>query len=219
MRRMSRIVSLLAALAVVAPVLAGCESFDPDSLDPFGLNKKKQLPGKRELLFPEGVPGVSQGIPPEYRTGYRSPGSQDFTLDGAEGQQAAGATDTPAATTASRATTAPVQQTRLGEPMQVHKPAAKPKAKPKPRPRVVRPKPKAQPKPTETASKPPGTQSPWPSATQQKSTQQGTSAPWPSTAPQQRNQETQAGWPGGQRQDPKLAPWPSAPPSGTFSKQ
>lgn len=218
MRRMSRIVSLFVALAVVGPVLAGCESFDPDSLDPFGLNKEKPLPGKRELLFPEGVPGVSQGVPPQYRAGYQSPGSQDFTLDGTEGQQAAGA---PAATTATRASATPVRQTHLGKPLQVHRSTTKPKAKPKPR-RVVKPKPKAKPKPkpTETASKPQGTDSPWPSATQQqKSTQQGTSAPWPSTASQQRQRETQAGWPGGKQQDQKLAPWPSAPPSGTFSKQ
>lgn len=208
MRRLPRIVSLLVALVFVAPVLAGCENFDPDSLDPFGLNQKKPLPGKRELLFPGGVPGVAQGIPPEYRAGYQAPGSQDLTFDGTEGQQAPGGAAAPAARTATRAPSAPVRQSSLGKPLQVHKPAAKPKR------RVVKPKPRAKPKPkpAETASKPQATESPWPSTTQQKSTQQGTAAPWPSQQPQQK----QGGWPAAE--DQKLAPWPSAPPSGTFSK-
>jgi hypothetical protein len=70
MRRTQRIV-LLITLALAAPVLAGCANFDPDSLDIFGLNEKKKLPGDRRAVFPEGVPGVSQGIPPEYLKGRR----------------------------------------------------------------------------------------------------------------------------------------------------
>ncbi len=61
----SRIV-LLAALVALAPALAGCENIDMDKLDVFGLTKKKPLPGERKPLFPQGVPGVTQGIPPEY---------------------------------------------------------------------------------------------------------------------------------------------------------
>jgi outer membrane biosynthesis protein TonB len=68
MRRTKRIV-LLITLALALPVLAGCSNFDPDSLDIFGLNEKKKLPGERRAVFPEGVPGVSQGIPPEYLKG------------------------------------------------------------------------------------------------------------------------------------------------------
>jgi outer membrane biosynthesis protein TonB len=68
MRRTKRIV-LLITLALAMPVLAGCSNFDPDSLDVFGLNEKKKLPGDRRAVFPEGVPGVSQGIPPEYLKG------------------------------------------------------------------------------------------------------------------------------------------------------
>ena len=67
-RRMQRIV-LVAALVALAPVLAGCENFDPEKLDIFGFGDKKKLPGDRKPLFPEGVPGVSQGIPPEYVKG------------------------------------------------------------------------------------------------------------------------------------------------------
>jgi outer membrane biosynthesis protein TonB len=72
MRRTQRIV-LLITLALAVPVLAGCSNFDPDSLDVFGLNEKKKLPGDRRAVFPEGVPGVSQGIPPEYLKGNQPP--------------------------------------------------------------------------------------------------------------------------------------------------
>ncbi|HEY4143091.1 MAG TPA: hypothetical protein VGM57_16855 [Pseudolabrys sp.] len=72
MRRTKRIV-LLITLALAMPVLAGCSNFDPDSLDVFGLNEKKKLPGERRAVFPEGVPGVSQGIPPEYLQGNQPP--------------------------------------------------------------------------------------------------------------------------------------------------
>ena len=68
MRRMHRIV-LLVGLVALAPVLAGCENFDMDKLDVFGLNEKAKLPGDRKAVFPQGVPGVSQGIPPEYVKG------------------------------------------------------------------------------------------------------------------------------------------------------
>ena len=196
MRRLPRIL-LLVALVAITPVLAGCESFDGDALDPFGWNAKKKLPGKRELLFPSGVPGVAQGIPPEYQAGYKPPGSDDLSLTG-EGQQAAGAT---AAQTAKSAPVQPVRQSKLTKPK-----------KAKPKPRVVKRKPK--PKAAETASKPKGSEAPWPSTPQQSAAQpKGTQAPWPSTSAQ----KTQSGWPA-PKEDPKLAPWPSAPPSGTFSK-
>jgi hypothetical protein len=68
MRRKYRI-ALLAGLIAVAPAIAGCSDFDLDSLDVFHLNEKKKLPGERKELFPGGVPGVTQGIPPEYLKG------------------------------------------------------------------------------------------------------------------------------------------------------
>ncbi len=205
MRRLPGI-ALLVALVAIAPVLSGCDSFDPDSLDPFGLNSQKKLPGKRELLFPNGVPGVSQGIPPEYKEGYKAPGLENLPP---------GDTDrTPTAQTASSAPVAPVRESSLGKPIQVHKPAAKPK----PKRHVVKQKPKSKPEPkaTATVSKPKGTEAPWPSTPPQQAAEQpkGTQAPWPSQSPQQ----AQSGWPGSQQESQKLAPWPSAPPAGTFSK-
>ena len=72
MRRLHRIV-LLAGMVALAPVLAGCENFDMDKLDIFNLSQKKKLPGERKELFPQGVPGVTQGIPPEYMKGNQPP--------------------------------------------------------------------------------------------------------------------------------------------------
>ena len=79
MRRMQRIV-LLTTLAVIMPVLAGCADFDMDKLDVFHLNEKKKLPGDRQPLFPEGVPGVSQGVPQEYYKGNQQPTSDAALL-------------------------------------------------------------------------------------------------------------------------------------------
>jgi hypothetical protein len=43
--------------------LTGCSGdMDPATWFPDG---KKKLPGERRELFPEGVPGVTQGVPPE----------------------------------------------------------------------------------------------------------------------------------------------------------
>jgi len=66
MRPLARLV--LAAVVVAAgPVLSAC-----DSLDTFELfDSKKKLTGERKPVFPEGIPGVSTGVPPELVRGYR----------------------------------------------------------------------------------------------------------------------------------------------------
>ncbi len=55
--------------------LSGCDSFDP--LDKFQdwdiMSSKKPLPGERRPVFPEGVPGVPQGVPPDMVKGYQPP--------------------------------------------------------------------------------------------------------------------------------------------------
>jgi hypothetical protein len=66
-------VTLIVAGLFVLPILGGCSDFDADKLDFFNMNKEKKLPGERKPLFPEGVPGVSQGIPPELVKGYKPP--------------------------------------------------------------------------------------------------------------------------------------------------
>src|SRR5436309_11455568 len=68
----------LIALAVVAALsgaLAGCggggmANFDPSDMLDF-LDTKKKLPGDRKPVFPEGVPGLEQGVPKDLYKGAR----------------------------------------------------------------------------------------------------------------------------------------------------
>src|SRR5882672_9117374 len=65
---MGRSQRLIAAAVVIAlsGALGGCaggmSSFDPSDLLDF-LDTKKKLPGERKPVFPEGVPGLEQGVP------------------------------------------------------------------------------------------------------------------------------------------------------------
>jgi outer membrane biosynthesis protein TonB len=54
-------------------MLAGCESFDPSILTDWIPTGKKSLPGDRQPVFPQGVPGVSDGVPPELVKGNQPP--------------------------------------------------------------------------------------------------------------------------------------------------
>src|SRR4051812_3558301 len=100
MIRFARAAFIIASLALP---LAACESFDPtDLFDGFG--KKTPLPGARKPVFPEGTPGVAQGVPPDLVKGAQP-------LEGVQDNAAAQAAAEP-------------------EP----KPERKPKAKPKPKP-------------------------------------------------------------------------------------
>jgi hypothetical protein len=62
--------------ACLAFALSGCETSDMidkmqatvQDWNPFGVTKTP-LKGERRELFPQGVPGVQQGIPPEYAKG------------------------------------------------------------------------------------------------------------------------------------------------------
>lgn len=69
--------SIAVVLACIGLGAAGCSSTSDivDSLqstvhdfNPFGTSKKP-LPGERKAVFPEGVPGVEQGIPPHLMQG------------------------------------------------------------------------------------------------------------------------------------------------------
>ncbi|MDN5001725.1 hypothetical protein ACFQZO_12605 [Bradyrhizobium sp. GCM10027634] len=67
MRRTPRLIAA-AVLIAFTGVLGGCSSFDPsDMLD--WLDTKKKLPGERKPVFPEGVPGLEQGVPKEMYKG------------------------------------------------------------------------------------------------------------------------------------------------------
>src|SRR5512136_2542799 len=159
MRTIHRVV-LLAALATFASALTACSNFDLDKLDVFGLNEKKKLPGERKEVFPGGVPGVTQGIPPEFVKGNQPP---------PDAAQTAPATE-------------PDKKTAAVEP----EPKPKPKRPPKPRTVsqptqiTVQPAPQQQPAPWPQAQQPAQQQSqaPWPAQGQT-----NTAEPWPS-APQ-----------------------------------
>ena len=107
--------TLLIASVLVLP-LGGCATYDTinDAIDPsewfagdfFGLGAKKKLPGDRKAVFPEGVPGVARGVPPDL----------------VKGNQAAGE--------------AALEQQAAIMQEQEPKPAPKPKAKAKPRPKA-----------------------------------------------------------------------------------
>src|SRR5437660_3124595 len=87
---------LIAAAIIIAlsSALAGCGSssgFDPSDLLDF-LDTKKKLPGERKPVFPDGVPGLEQGVPKDL---YK--GSRQQQLDEQNAQATAAAAPTPPA--------------------------------------------------------------------------------------------------------------------------
>src|SRR5437660_12078241 len=85
---------LIAAAIIIAlsSALAGCGSssgFDPSDLLDF-LDTKKKLPGERKPVFPDGVPGLEQGVPKEL---YK--GSAQERLDQQNAQATAAASAPP----------------------------------------------------------------------------------------------------------------------------
>ena len=74
MRRTATLAALVCGLA-----LAGCDSFDPldkfQDWDILGSNKTP-LRGERRAVFPQGVPGVPQGVPPDMVKGYQQPAEE-----------------------------------------------------------------------------------------------------------------------------------------------
>jgi hypothetical protein len=171
MRRMHRIV-LLAGLVALAPVLAGCEDFDMDKFDFLHLNDKKKLPGDRKELFPQGVPGVSQGIPPEYLKG-----NQPLP----DTAQAPAPDATAAARGGKTAAPAPSAKTAAIEPAAEPKPKVKPKRKPKLDTTAHPAKQDSVQPPAQRQDNGQQQLEPWPGSTsQQPAAGQSGTAPWPS---------------------------------------
>jgi hypothetical protein len=73
MRRSQRLIAT-AVVVALSGALAGCAggmgSFDPSDLLDF-LDTKKKLPGERKPVFPDGVPGLEQGVPKDLYKGSR----------------------------------------------------------------------------------------------------------------------------------------------------
>jgi hypothetical protein len=79
MRRIARLGLTLGVLSLALSV-AACDTFDPtDLFDSDFFNTKKKLPGERQPVFPEGTPGVPQGVPPELIKGYQAPEPEPAT--------------------------------------------------------------------------------------------------------------------------------------------
>jgi hypothetical protein len=114
MRRAQRLIAA-SVLIALSGALAGCSSsmgnFDPSDLLDF-LDTKKKLPGDRKPVFPEGVPGLEQGVPKDlYKGAQQQQEQQNADTAPAEGpktkraaksrakanQPAAASTDQPAA--------------------------------------------------------------------------------------------------------------------------
>jgi hypothetical protein len=69
MRRTQRLIAA-AVLIAFSGLLGGCSGggFDPSDLMDW-LDTKKKLPGDRKPVFPEGVPGLEQGVPKDLYKG------------------------------------------------------------------------------------------------------------------------------------------------------
>lgn len=177
MRVCARLV--LVSLAMSAGLsLAACDSVDRFTDTMTGLfDTKKRLPGDRKAVFPEGVPGVTQGVPQEYLPASKQPEEANDPA-AQEGQAPA--------------------QTKSAETPAENKPARKPR----PRAAEAPKKPVEQEKPaTAETAKPAQAQAPWP---QQQQTQS--------------QSQSQTAWPQQQKSGSTTAPWPDAPPAGTFSR-
>jgi hypothetical protein len=117
-RRVSRVIAGTFVLCV-AGLLGGCSSLSTPAWDPTDLldflDTKKKAPGERKPVFPEGVPGITQGVPKEMVRG--SPESRAS----AEGQAAVAAPPVeaePAPPPAKRSRTA-AKRPAQAEPSQV----------------------------------------------------------------------------------------------------
>src|ERR1043165_1854368 len=73
MRRPQRLIAAAVVIAL-SGALAGCSSsltnWEPSDLMDF-MDTKKKLPGERKPVFPEGVPGLEQGVPKDLYKGAR----------------------------------------------------------------------------------------------------------------------------------------------------
>ena len=95
MRRSQRLIAA-AVLISLSGALAGCADsmgkladWDPSDMLDF-LNTKKKIPGERKPVFPEGVPGLEQGVPKQL---YK--GSAQEQIDQQNAQAAAAASAPP----------------------------------------------------------------------------------------------------------------------------
>ena len=159
--RVVRGVVLTLLLLPLGGMLAGC-----DSLDTFQIfDTKKKLPGVREPVFPNGVPGVTQGIPPDLVKGYQEPQQQPDPA-------AAAAAATADKIDPPKPEKPKPKPHRVAAPKRAPAPASQPQQAQAPWPnQQTAPQPAAQPAPQ------PAAQAAWPSSSSQPAQQQP--AGWP----------------------------------------
>jgi hypothetical protein len=98
MRRPNRLIAA-AVLMAFSGVLGGCSSgfgsgFDPTDMLDF-LDTKKKLPGDRKPVFPDGVPGLDQGVPKDMYKGAQQQQPMDQPQNGDMAAQTAAAAPPP----------------------------------------------------------------------------------------------------------------------------
>src|SRR6476469_2176001 len=118
-----------AVLIALSGALAGCaggmSSFDPSDLLDW-LDTKKKLPGERKPVFPEGVPGLEQGVPKGLYKGSRQ---QQIDEQNAQATAAAAAPPPPepkSKGSKSRGKQAPASVAPTGQPTAAADPDAAP---------------------------------------------------------------------------------------------
>ncbi|SEM71849.1 hypothetical protein [Bradyrhizobium sp. OK095] len=178
MRRTSRLIAA-AVLIAFTGVLGGCSSFDPsDMLD--WLDTKKKLPGDRKPVFPEGVPGLEQGVPKDMYKGAQqqqpdpnAPAVASLPLEPQPPESAKPAKGAKARKTARQPAAAPAEAPAGEVDGEAQLEAAPPAAAPPPKQKIVRKRTTAPP-PDQTV------QQAQPTQTTQQQSQGAFPAPMPS---------------------------------------
>ncbi|MDN4982703.1 hypothetical protein KUL72_22080 [Bradyrhizobium arachidis] len=176
MRRTSRLIAA-AVLIAFTGLLGGCSSggFDPSDLLDF-LDTKKKLPGERKPVFPEGVPGLEQGVPKEmYKGAQQQQDAPDVATLPAEPPPAEPAKSSKSAKGKKARQPAPTAEAPAGEVDGEAQPEAAPApAAPPPKHKIVRKR---------TTAPPPDQQSAQPAQPAQTTQQQQTPGAFPAPLP------------------------------------
>jgi hypothetical protein len=178
MRRTSRLIAA-AVLVAFSGVLGGCSSggFDPSDLLDF-LDTKKKLPGDRKPVFPEGVPGLEQGVPKEMYKGAQQQQDQQ-NADAAATTAAAPPPEPPKSAKAAKSKKSKQPETAATAPAgevdgEAQPEQAQPAAAPPPKQKIVRKRTTAPPPDQTSADQP---------AQSAQTTQQQSAAPFPAPMP------------------------------------
>jgi hypothetical protein len=180
MRRPQRLIAATVVIAL-SSALAGCGSlggFDPTDLLDF-LDTKKKLPGERKPVFPDGVPGLEQGVPKDL---YK--GSRQQQLDEQNAQATAAAAPPPAPEPKSKGAKGKQAPAAVNAAAPAEEPAADPNAAPEEEGSTAAAPPAPKPKKIvrKRTTAPPPDQPAGQSAAPATSTQQS-SAPFPAPMP------------------------------------